>query len=385
MKKILILVLALFMISMMAFYNECRSQGLQKEPYKIGACLPLTGYLSWVGEYRKKAAELKVDIINEAGGIDGHPLKLIIYDDKSSPEIGMTIAQRLISQDMVVAVTGTASVPITGPVSSLCNKFEVPAVLVSGYVINHEKEPYTFNIAYRSDFSIETVFRYFKKNNMTKIASLQQIGSLGELGTSLGRQIANKIGLTMIGEEKFDVKSPDVTTQLSKLRTLNPDAVFSFSTGEPAALVARNMAQLRMNIPLFVTQGNANPGFLKMVSDIPITIIVPSGKIVVIDSIPDSDPVKKVVTQFNEKHLARYGEPATPYSGEGADCINLIAEALRVVGSADRQKVRDAIEKIKNYVGVAGVYNFSPTDHYGLGIENLTNFTIKNGKWQLLQ
>lgn len=385
MKKILILVLALFMISMMAFYNECRSQGLQKEPYKIGACLPLTGYLSWVGEYRKKAAELKVDIINEAGGIDGHPLKLIIYDDKSSPEIGMTIAQRLISQDMVIAVTGTASVPITGPVSSLCNKFEVPAVLVSGYVINHEKEPYTFNIAYRSDFSIETVFRYFKKNNMTKIASLQQIGSLGELGTSLGRQIANKIGLTMIGEEKFDVKSPDVTTQLSKLRTLNPDAVFSFSTGEPAALVARNMAQLRMNIPLFVTQGNANPGFLKMVSDIPITIIVPSGKIVVIDSIPDSDPVKKVVTQFNEKHLARYGEPATPYSGEGADCINLIAEALRVVGSADRQKVRDAIEKIKNYVGVAGVYNFSPTDHYGLGIENLTNFTIKNGKWQLLQ
>jgi branched-chain amino acid transport system substrate-binding protein len=88
------------------------SQGLQKEPYKIGACLPLTGYLSWIGEYRKKAAELKVDMINEAGGVDGHPLKLIVYDDKSSPEIGMTIAQRLISQDMVVAVTGTASVPI---------------------------------------------------------------------------------------------------------------------------------------------------------------------------------------------------------------------------------------------------------------------------------
>jgi branched-chain amino acid transport system substrate-binding protein len=55
------------------------------------------------------------------------------------------------------------------------------------------------------------------------------------------------------------------------------------------------------------------------------------------------------------------------------------------VGSADRKKVRDAIEKIRNYIGIAGVYNFSPTDHSGLGIENLTNYTIKNGKWQLLK
>ena len=80
-----------------------------KAPYKIGVILPLTGYLSWLGEYMKKGAELKVEMINKAGGVNGRPLELIIYDDQSSPETATRVAQRLISTDGVIALQGTGS------------------------------------------------------------------------------------------------------------------------------------------------------------------------------------------------------------------------------------------------------------------------------------
>jgi len=67
-------------------------------PYKIGGIFPLTGALSWLGEYKKKGADLKVELINKAGGINGHPLELISYDDQSSPETASRVAQRLVSR-----------------------------------------------------------------------------------------------------------------------------------------------------------------------------------------------------------------------------------------------------------------------------------------------
>ena len=85
-----------------------------KNPYKIGAIIPLTGYLSWLGEYMKKGAELKVELINKAGGVNGRPLELIIYDDQSTPENATRLAQRLISKDEAVALQGTGTAPISG-------------------------------------------------------------------------------------------------------------------------------------------------------------------------------------------------------------------------------------------------------------------------------
>jgi ABC-type branched-subunit amino acid transport system substrate-binding protein len=89
---------------------------------------------------------------------------------------------------------------------------------------------------------------YFQKRGITQVALLMPIGPLGELGSSLARKHAPTYKITILGEEKFDVKAPDVTTQLAKLRTLNPQAIMAFTTGEPAALLARNMAQMGMNV-----------------------------------------------------------------------------------------------------------------------------------------
>jgi branched-chain amino acid transport system substrate-binding protein len=355
-----------------------------KEPYVIGGIFPLTGALSWLGEYKKKGAELKVELINKAGGINGHPLELISYDDQSSPEQAAKVAQRLISRDKVLAMIGTASVPVSGAVASLANRYKIPTMIGSGYEVDPQKDKFIFNTAHKTDFACARPFQYFKEKGITKVALLMPIGSLGELGSTLARKYAPNYGITIVGEEKFDIKAPDVTSQLAKLRTLSPQAVFSFCTGEPAALVARNMAQMGMNIPVLVSHGNANPGFLKLVSNLSVSVIVPAGRAAAPEAVPDSDPCKKVVMEFSKAHMQKYNEPANYYSAEMVDAIDLIAAALKTTGSTDTEKLRDAIEKTKGFVGMQGIYNFSPTDHHGTVLSDMMVLGIKDGKWVVL-
>jgi len=383
MKKFLISILLLLFIGL-SVINTSYAQKPASEPYVIGGIFPLTGYLSWLGEYKKKGSELKVELINEAGGINGRPLKLVIYDDQSSPEQAAKIAQRLISKDKSIAIIGTASVPISGAVASLANKNSIPAIIGSGYEVNPAKDRFVFNTAHKTDFAVARPFQYFKEKGITKLALLMPIGSLGELGSTLARKYAPSYGITIVGEEKFDVKAPDVTAQLAKLKTLKPQALFSFCTGEPAALVARNMAQMNMNIPVLVSHGNANPGFLKLVSNVNVPIIIPAGRAAAPDAIPDSDPCKKVITVFNKRHIAKFNEPANYYSAEMVDAIAIIAEVLKTTRDSAGEKLRDGIENLRNFVGMQGIYNFSPSDHHGTVLSDMMVFGVKEGKLQIL-
>jgi branched-chain amino acid transport system substrate-binding protein len=352
-----------------------------KAPYKLGAIFPLTGGLSWLGDYMKKGAELKVEMINKAGGVNGRPLQLIIYDDQSTPESSTRAAQRLIASDGVIALMGTGTATCSGAVSSVANKAKIPAVIQSGYELS-EKETYTFNNAHKTAYALSRPLMYFQKKGITKVALLMPIGPLGEIGSSVVRKYAPASNITIIGEEKFDIKAPDVTPQLAKIRALKPEAIFSFCTGEPAALVARNLAQMGMgNIPLVVSHGNASPGFLKLVGQTQAFVIVPAGKIVHPESIAANDPSRKVIMEFSAEFQKKYGEPAIYYAGQQADGVALIAEGLRVSKSDDPSKLRDAIEGIKNFAGCNGMYSMSPKDHQGNRMEDMALFTIKNGKW----
>ena len=353
--------------------------------YKIGGVFPLSGYLAWLGEYYKKGAELQVEMINKAGGVKGHKLELIVYDDQSSPEQGARVAQRLISKDGVIALIGTASAPISGALASVANKSKVPLIISSGYEVNPAKEPYVFNTVHKTEFAVMVPFKYFQSKGIKKVALLMPLGPLGELGSKIAHACASEFEITIVGEEKFDTKTPDVTAQLAKIKAMEPQAIFSFVTGEPAALIARNMDQINFKVPLLVSHGNATPGFLKLVSGLNTTILVPSGKIMKPEDISNDDRTKSLAVDFNRKHLERYGEPANYFSAMLSDSVNLIALGLGTTDKPDPEKLRSAIEKISDFPALQGVYNMSPTEHHGTKLDDMILLTIKDGKWEMIK
>ncbi len=353
------------------------------EELLVGGIFSLTGYLSWSGHYKKKGAELKIGLINEAGGINGNRLKLVAYDDRSSPQQAEKIAETLVLKHRVVAMVGTGSLPISGVVARVANKYKVPAFLNSGYAIDPLRDLFVFNTSHKTEFAVACSFEHFIERGIDRIALLMPKGPLGDLGSWLGRQVGSQLGIKIVGEERFDVSIPEMTSQLERLKGLKPLALFSFVTGEPAARLVVKMAQLGIDIPLLVSHGNANPSFLKLVSRAQVPLIVPSGRTMILESIPDGDPCRNKVADFNEKHVLRFGEPANYCSAESADAIDLLAEGLRSSGRPDGRILRDAVEAIKRFEGMQGVYDLSPIDHYGTQVEHMVLLDVQDGAWHL--
>ena len=354
------------------------------EELPIGGIFPLSGYLSWIGKYKRMAADLKVEMINEGGGIDGRPVRLIAFDDRSSVQHAQAIAETLVFRHRVLAIVGTGSLPVSRAVASVANRYRTPAFVNSGYAIDPLKDLFVFNTAHRTEFTVARSFRYFLERGVNRMALMMPAGSLGDLGSLLARRLGRQMGMRIVGEERFDPGSADMASRLARLGALRPLALFSFVTGRPAAALVEEAAKAGLGIPLLVSHGNANPRFLKMVSHIPVEVIVPSGGTTVPAGLGHDHPCKGKVADFNRRHMDRYGEPANYYSAELADAIDLVAGGLGLAGEADPEKLRDAVEEIRNFEGMQGVYDLTPLDHYGTRIDDVAILTIKDGAWQMV-
>jgi|GEM_PF-326845 len=369
-------------MSIGSIIKQKKGQGYKDEALCIGGIFSLTGYLSWLGIYKKKASELKVDLINNAGGIDGRMLKLVIYDDCSSEEQATKAAEALIYKHGAVALVGTGSLPVSLAVARIANRNRIPAFLNSGYAIDPVKDLFVFNTAHKTEFALACAFQYFFEIEISRISLLMPYGPLGDVGSWFAKHLANLFNIKIVGEERFDLTSFDIRSQLERIRGLKPQAIFSFVTGRPAAWVAGSMANMGFKIPLLISHGNATPSFLKMISSIPLKVMVPSGKSMALDSMTPDDPSIRKIMDFNALHMARFNEPVNYYSAEQADAIDLIVMAFRLTGGRP-DGLKDAIESIRNFVGMQGVYNFSNIDHYGTRPESMVLLSVRDGRWYL--
>jgi branched-chain amino acid transport system substrate-binding protein len=138
-----------------------------------------------------------------------------------------------------------------------------------------------------------------------------------------------------------------------------------------------------MTQPLFQSHGVASPKFIELAGDAAEGIILPTGKILVTDLLPDNDPQKKVLKQYAEQFQTDYQMPVSGFGGYAYDAMHILAQAMKG-SNGDREKIRSAIENLQRHVGVSGVFNFSPQEHNGLDAGAFVMVQIKNGKWHLL-
>ena len=145
------------------------------------------------------------------------------------------------------------------------------------------------------------------------------------------------------------------------------------------------MRQLGIEIPLFQSHGVASRKFIQLAGEAANGVILPTGKILVADALSDSDPQKSTLLQYISDYEAKYKMAVSGFGGYSWDGLQILAQALEKAG-ADRAKIRDEIEKISGYVGISGIFRFSPQDHNGLNKEEaFVVVKIVNGDWQVIQ
>jgi branched-chain amino acid transport system substrate-binding protein len=384
-KKTIFSLLALTLAGLLLTLGGC-APSREAEPYVIGAIFSITGPASYLGEPERNTMELMVEEINAKGGIKGHPVKAFIYDDEGDVTKARLHAEKLIQKDKALAIIGPSLTHTSMTVLDVTQKAKLPLISCAagvGITAPAKERQWVFKTAQTDQMAVIRIYQYAQKKGLTKVAILTVSTGFGVSGKEQLLALAPKYGMEVVAQEVFGEKDTDMTPQLTKMRGTPAQAVICWGTGPAPALVAKNLKQLGLQIPLIQSHGAASKKFIELAGDAGDGIILPAGKLVIYKLLPDSDPQKAVCKDYDEKYQAKFKAPASSFGGYAYDSLKMLTLALEKAGK-DAEKIRSELENTKNYTGISGVFNMSPEDHNGLTPEAFVMVKIEKGAFQLL-
>ncbi|ROQ93224.1 ABC transporter substrate-binding protein [Desulfosoma caldarium] len=357
-----------------------------KEPYKVGAVFAITGTASFLGEPEKKTAEMIRDEINSQGGINGHPLELIIYDDESDATKSILAVKRLIKTDQVPVIIGPTQSDASLAVAPIAEAARVPLIsCAASYKIVEPvaERHWVFKVAGSDKHVVGKMYDYMKAKGISKIGIMTASTGFGASGREELLRLAPEYGITVLADERYGPKDTDLTAQLTKMREAKVEAIVNWSVGPTQVLAVTGWRDLKMeNIPLFQSHGFGSRKNLELAGAAAEGVLLPLARVNVGPLLPDSHPQKKVIMAYTEAYEKKYKEPVSSFGGHAWDALHLAVAALKAVGP-DSAKIRDFLENTKGFVGQHGIFNFSPQDHNGLSKDDLEMVVVKNGDWAL--
>jgi branched-chain amino acid transport system substrate-binding protein len=360
-----------------------------KEAYKVGAVFAVTGFNAPLGTPEQQTVDMLVEQINAAGGVNGHPLDVIVYDTKSDTTECVTLVKRLLDQDKVVAVIGPSS---TGESLALLDTIKganttLVSCAASATIVQPVNERYWVFKTPQSDIlAIQEIMGYLHTLGIDKVGLITDAAGFGKTGRDALVVELPKGNITIVGDEKFGTQDTDMTVQLTKIKGTDAEAVICWGTNPGPAIVAKNMKDLNMTIPLIQSHGIANMRFIELAGAAANGVVFPAGKLLVAEQLPATDPQRELLIKYKQDFEAAYGNgTANTFGGHAYDALMMVVGALNSAGP-DKAKIRDYIEKnIVNWPGTGGVFNMSPQEHNGLGPGAFVMIKIVDGKWTWLK
>jgi branched-chain amino acid transport system substrate-binding protein len=393
-KQVLVLFCAILMASSLGLLGN---EAAAKEPIKIGAFFALSGPAAFIGTPTKLVAEMVVDKINKEGGIKGRPLELVIGDTESDPTKAIMAAKRLVEVEKVVVLIGPTRTDTGMAVRKYLEENRIPTVMtVGGDPVIMEgmvggkdfgTARWIFKSPQRSSTAVMKIYEYLKANNFHKVALITASDGFGRDGKGWLTKLAGQYGLEIVADESFEPKDADMTTQLTKIRSTPAQVIICWTIGPAGSIVAKNVKQLAIKVPLIQCHGLPDPKYIELAGAASEGNIMPATKLMAADQLPASDPQKAVIEEFvhlyNDVYHYDKQFPINTHSGYAWDAVYIVANAMKKAGT-NPVKLRKAIERTKNYVGVSGVYNITAQDHNGLGTDSMVMVQIQQGKWRLI-
>ncbi|SFI47610.1 amino acid/amide ABC transporter substrate-binding protein, HAAT family (TC 3.A.1.4.-) [Bosea sp. OK403] len=356
---------------------------LAADPIKIGAVLSASGPAAFLGDPEAKTLKIYVEELNKKGGVLGRQIELVLYDDGGDANKARTFATRLIEDDKVVAMVGGSTTGTTMAMIPVFEDAKVPFVSVAGAIeIIEPVRSFVFKTPHTDKTACEKIFEDMKARSLTKIGMISGTDGFGKSMRAQCLRVVKDYGITIVADESYGATDSDMTPQLNKIKnTAGLQAVVNPGFGQGPAIVTRNYGQLSIGLPLYQSHGVASKSFIDLAGPAAEGIRLPAPALLVADKLADADTQKAVVTAYKTSYEKAVGQPVSTFGGYAFDGIQLVVEAIQKAKGTDPQKIRDALEATKGYVGVTGIYTMSATDHLGLGTESFRMLEVRNGGW----
>ncbi len=363
----------------------CCNAALAASTIKIGALFSVTGPAAFLGEPERNTAQMLVNEINKAGGVKGQKLELVAYDTGGDATKAVQLATKLIKDDKVAAIIGPSTTGESMAVIPVAEKDQVPLIsCAAGIKITEPVKKWVFKTAQNDTLAVARIFEYLQKHKVSKVAILTVSDGFGASGREQLKAQAGKYGIQILIDDTFGPKDTDMTAQLTKIRGSQAQAIICWGTNPGPAIVAKNARQLGIKIPLYMSHGVSSKKFIELAGNAAEGIRLPSGKVIVADLLPKSDPQRKSLMAFVQDYQKHYKVEGDHFGGHAWDAVMLLKGAIERGGTTPAT-IRDQLEKTKNYHGIGGTFTYSPADHAGLTKDAFVLVEVKNKDWVLVK
>jgi len=244
--------LALAVVTVVSFNEQALAQNLPPR-IRFGLLTAVTGGAASSGAAASAAVKLAVKEINDAGGLAGRPVDLIIGDTASDTTQAVSEVKRLIEREQIMLLAGPEIGAFAMAVAPSVSQAKIVSFVVTGAgTLTPQTYPYGFGAFYPVSGFVRSMVDYAA--DVLKVKSVAVITDTGAQGVStheIFRDYIPKRGMTMTGLQTGDMRSNDYTAQLLSLRRGNPEAIIQVSSlGDDIGMVYKNMQEIGWNVPL---------------------------------------------------------------------------------------------------------------------------------------
>ena len=365
--------------------REARAAG---EPYRIGSLFSYTGPAAFLGDRMKRSVELFVEETNKKGGIQGHPIELVLYDAASESSKAVLAVKRLIEQDKVDVIVGDGNRSDIGlALIPSVQRAQVPLMSVSGatsLVEPVKDRAWVFKSTVNDVEVVARLLDFFKKKGVKDVAMLNDTGAFGVSARDVLRAQAPAAGVNVVAWEEFQPSDNDLTTQLTRIRSTSAQAIVCWTVTPAGVVFLKNAQQLGLKQMLVHGFGFVADRYMQLAGDAAEGLMLTSLKFPVAEQLPDGDPIKATILDYKARYRAKYKEETDVYGGQAWDGISMVAHAMAQSGNA-KDRIRTGLETtIKEFKGVGGIFTFSPEKHWGLAKSDVVMIEWRKGKFQLV-
>lgn len=354
-------------------------------PIRIGALFAVTGPAAFLGEPERNTAQMVVDEINKAGGVKGHKLELIAYDTGGDATKAVQLATKLIKNDNVAAIIGPSTTGESMAVISVVEKEHVPLIsCAAGIKITDPVKKWVFKTAQNDSLAVGRIYEQLQKQKINKVAILTVSDGFGASGREQLKNQAARYGITIVLDDTYGPKDTDMTAQLTKIRGSQAQTIICWGTNPGPAVIAKNARQLGLRIPLYMSHGVSSKKFIELAGEAAEGIRLPSGKVIVADVLPASDPQKKSLLAYVKDYQKHFKAEGDHFGGHAWDAVMLLKSAIER-GADDPASIRDQLENTKQFHGIGGTFSFSVQDHAGLNKDAFVLVEVKNKDWVIVK
>jgi ABC-type branched-subunit amino acid transport system substrate-binding protein len=352
------------------------------DDFRIGWIRPTTGRLASSYAPLYAAGLMAVDEINASGGILGRKIVREEVDDEAAPAKAPQVMKKLESSDIkfVVGPTGDAACVASLPSGSAANMVQ-GCYAYSSRVMDGVTFPYSYIVYHSVRMVADVCIDYYHSKGVRKFGLLVESTTAGEAATIASKESAQRYGLELTTVQSFPLSSPTVAPYVANLKNTGTECILSFlGNATSAALTLNAMADLQWLPPI---TGHSGLLYESLLDKVPaealdkVTGVIYRG----LSWTPDRPAPARSVA-FAEK-LSTYPDITAPYnlgSGPYYDFIYLLKHAIEQEKSFDSQKVKAALDRVKDFEGVRCKISFTPENHCGIPIQELTLGYAKSAK-----